>query len=149
MVHQLLSLTLSALPLRILVFWRCKNNFSLKYSSQTKLLHYIIITFFLLFTRHTERSPETNLICPVTELLSCLISIVSKGFFLHPCDPHSLYIYYLYYSSILRIYPEDWKWGSDLFKVTLVPKLRITLCYQESLFTLPATFYRLTYISHT
>lgn len=53
------------------------------------------------------------------------------------------------HSSILRIHPEDWEWAKDLFKVTLVPELRITLGYQKSLFTLPAISDILTYIYYT
>lgn len=53
------------------------------------------------------------------------------------------------HSSMLRIHPEDWEWARDLFKVILLPELRITLCYQKPLFTWPATSDILTYIYYT
>lgn len=53
------------------------------------------------------------------------------------------------HSSVLRIHPEDWEWARDLFKIILVPELRITLCYQKSLSTLPATSDIVTYIYYT
>lgn len=53
------------------------------------------------------------------------------------------------HSSMLRIHPVDWERARDLFKVMLVPELRITLCYQKSLFSLPATSDILTYIYYT
>lgn len=103
--------------------------------------------FFLLFTRPTERSPETDVMVQSLNYC-CLISTEAVRNYFLTLATLTAYTSTIR-SSILRIHPEDWEWARDLFKVILVPKLRITLCYPKSLFALPATFDILTYIYYT
>lgn len=103
--------------------------------------------FFLLFTRPTERSPEAHLMVQSLNYC-CLISKEAVRNYFLTLTTLTAYISTIH-SSILRIHSKDWEWARDLFKVILVPELRITLCYQKPLFTLPATLDILIYIYYT
>lgn len=147
MVHQFLSFSFFDLPLGN-GYSGDKKELQFKIQGvQIKTLCYINI-FSAFCQAHWKVTWKPIWWVPTLSFYVVLSQKGSKGFFLYPCDPHSLHIHYLHYRSILRIYPKDWESGSGLFEVILVPGLRITLCYQKSLFTLSATFYILTYIHY-
>lgn len=85
----------------------------------------INMKYFLLFTRPTERSPETHLMIQPLNYC-CLISKVAVRNYFLTLATLTTYTSTIH-SSTLRIHPEDWEWARDLFKTILVPELRITL----------------------
>lgn len=131
-----------------LVFWRYKNNFTLKYSTLRKNCmlhkHCIFPAFYKAHSKFTQNQFDRS----SHWITSCLISnkVVRASFFTPAtltAYTFTIYIRVAYWEFILKI-----GHGEVAFKTTQVPELRILLCYQKSLFTLSATFYILTYIHY-
>lgn len=85
----------------------------------------------------------------ITELLLSYLKGGCKELFPHPCHAHSLHIYHP------QQHTENSSWRLGMGKGLIYsstgarPDLRITLCYQRSLSTLPVTSDIVTYIYYT